>query len=532
MEWTSRQIRAFRRALRMSQRELAAALEVQERSIRRWETGQHRPRPESQRRLDAMWHDAPADFRRSVLPRSVPRSVPRDDRRRADHDVGAADASDHGSDRPRSGAATAGTGVSGLSTVAAGVEPDAAGRTRISMLATALFDAVHDGSDSEEEPMHRRALLKLAAALGVLEATPELLLRIVEHHATEPVDEDLVAAVTAVTDGLATQAMTAPPATLVESATAHFQRMAAHLRGSMLPTLRQRLLVNAAETATVLGWAYNGMTRYDVAVGWYRRACSLAIEAGDRTLEADVHGLLASVHSRVQRGELAASQLSLRHLDIALTLVPDSAVHSRRWLAGKLAEERAAAEDPRTFRSSLRSAELAAASAEDRPGREHGLFTDRALFRSWTPAYLDKYRGTGLMLLGRPAEAVRSMMSALAETVPDVRRGTLLVDLSAAAALSGDLDAADVHGRSALHAAAARPRTLDRLLVVRQRQAGRAGPAQRELDERIRVARRSADDGRDSDLHHIDPADEGHDTDAESSAAADATTRHAAEDTP
>lgn len=350
----------------------------------------------------------------------------------------------------------------------------------------ALIDDAVDGLRAAlsmaKDAVQRRALLRLAATLGVLGASPGLLGRLAEQGLSGPVDGELVAALDAVTAGYAALAMHVPPAEYVRSASDHERRLSVLLQRSMSPSQRRQLLRTAGETAALVGWFANSAGRDRAADGSYERARAFAREADDRLLEANICGLQASLHSRIVRGEIAPSERSARLLDIALALAPAAGHRTRRWLAATRAFEHAASGDAERF------AALATAAAAEPDGAPHptsGFFTASAFFASWSAEFVGKYRGLGLLALDRPVGAVAALREALRATGENVSRGTLLTDLAAAYAAAGDIEQACAHAHEALDHGGTRPRTLQRLRGVRRHFRRVAHHAVDELDERL-----------------------------------------------
>lgn len=337
-----------------------------------------------------------------------------------------------------------------------------------------------------KDPVHRRALLRLAATLGMMGASPDLLGRLAEQGLAGPVDAELAEALATVTAGYAALAMHVPPADYVGPVSAHQHRIEASLERPMSSAHRRNLLHTAGETAALVGWFANSAGRDSDADASYEQARVFAREADDRLLEANICGLQASLHSRIVRGEIAHSQRSAHLLDIALALAPSSAHRTRQWLSATRAYEYAAAGAPEQF------AALSAAAAQEpdsEPSTASGFFTTSAFFASWSAEFVGKYRGLGLLALDRPVGAVRALLSALQSTGENVSRGTLLADLTAAHGASGDVEQACAYAQHALDlVGGTRPRTLQRLRGARQRFRHVAHQAVDELDDRLRRA--------------------------------------------
>ena len=338
-----------------------------------------------------------------------------------------------------------------------------------------------------EDPVHRRALLRLAATLGMLGVAPDLLGRLAEQGLAGPVDAELTEALETVTTGYAALAMHVPPADYVDPVSSHQRRIEALLARPMRPEYRRRLLHTAGETAALVGWFAHSAGRDGDGDAGYERARAFARESDDRLLEANICGLQASLHSRIVRGELAHSPRSARLLDIALALAPASGHRTRQWLAATRAFEYAAAGDAERFTA------LSAAAA-DEPGGDppavSGFFTTAAFFASWNAEFVGKYHGLGLLALDRPIGALRGLTSALLATEENVSRGTLLADLTAAHGAGGDVEQACAYAHRLLDIVGeTRPRTLQRLRGARRRFRHAAHPAVDALDDRLREVR-------------------------------------------
>ena len=352
----------------------------------------------------------------------------------------------------------------------------------------ALIDDTANGLraalSTAKDPVHRRALLRLATTLGMLGASPDLLGRLVEQGRAGPVDAELAEALATVTAGYAALAMHVPPADYVGPVSAHQRRIEASLERLMSPAHRRLLLRTGGETAALVGWFANSAGRDGDADASYEHARVFAREADDRLLEANICGLQASLHSRIVRGDIAHSARSARLLDIALALAPASGHRTRRWLAATRAFEHAAAGEQERF------AALSAAAADEpdpvTPAAS-GFFTTSAFFASWNADFVGKYHGLGLLALDRPAGAVRALLGALQATGENVSRGTLLADLTAAHGARGDVELACAYAHQALDiVGGSRPRTLQRLRGARRRFRHTGHPAVDELDERLR----------------------------------------------
>jgi transcriptional regulator with XRE-family HTH domain len=346
----------------------------------------------------------------------------------------------------------------------------------VSGLRTALSTA--------KDPVHRRALLRLAATLGMLGVSPELLGRLAERGLVGPVDAELTEALETVTTGYAALAMHVPPTGYVGPVSSHQRRIESLLARPMSAAHRRRLLHTAGEAAALVGWFAHSAGRDGDADASYGRARAFARESDDRLLEANICGLQASLHSRIVRGEIAHSPSSARLLDIALALAPSSAHRTRQWLAATRAFEYAAAGDAERF------ATLSAAAGDEPDGDPpvaSGFFTTAAFFASWNAEFVGKYHGLGLLALDRPIGALRTLTSALQAAEENVSRGTLLADLTAAHGAGGDLEQACAYAHRLLDIVGeTRPRTLQRLRGARRRFGHVAHPAVDELDDRLR----------------------------------------------
>lgn len=247
------------------------------------------------------------------------------------------------------------------------------------------------------------------------------------------------------------------------------------------PELRSRLLTLVAGTAALCGWvAQLAELRQDARI-YLARGEEIAREVGDREtlalllmLRAD---LLSAVPTGGQEGFPAAAR---RQLEEALTLTsPATAISLRVPIVMRAAEEAAyVGDESEAMRLLERGLE-----DEALPGRPRTCLL-RPIWLGWAAM---SFRGSALVLLGRPREALEAL-GPIESPLPN-HRPLHRTDLAAAYAQTGDLDQAARVLADAIelaiqngHANAGR-----RIAGVRRRELARwtNEPVVQELDERL-----------------------------------------------
>ena len=73
MTWDAKQVRALRRALKLTQQELAQELGVRQQTVSEWETGAYAPRGASARLLDIVAERTGVDYEAGTGPKEPER---------------------------------------------------------------------------------------------------------------------------------------------------------------------------------------------------------------------------------------------------------------------------------------------------------------------------------------------------------------------------------------------------------------------------------------------------------------------------
>lgn len=303
----------------------------------------------------------------------------------------------------------------------------------------------------------------------------------------------------AVTDLLAVQRLSVPPAVLLGVVEAHRDSLAAlHLTvaGSSDGAVVGAMVGEASVVAACLRGARGD---HALALAHCAHARGLAERLGDVRL-----GALARIFESTLRSGASTVVDAGGDVVAGLRLLDEAEAAGHRLAAP--ARARIAAEQAQAYAALGLRAETHAAL-----DRAHGHLAGAApggatgLFGEWSPARLQVYEGTCHLLLREPAAAVRHLTQARAALAADPTCLQVAlaagVDLAAAHALHGDLDAAcsllgDVydqvqrtgHRRGAARARLARRRlvrwaddprvrTLDRRMAVADLTVGAAGPA-------------------------------------------------------
>jgi tetratricopeptide (TPR) repeat protein len=278
------------------------------------------------------------------------------------------------------------------------------------------------------------------------------------------------------------QIYTVSPDLLLPALRGHLDTCLALIRDS--PADNQLTSV-AGETAQMVGWMYYRLGRRSDAHVHYALATSLGDQARNGALQARTLIAMSKLHSHQVVGERKPSPAAIACLDRAATLAGSgwllafsTSSNLPRWLATCQAEEHAAAGDSPNAYSALDRAEAVV-------GALHGPAVGRE------EAWLDGYRGTCLLLLGRPRDAVAVLQRALASTEPELvaDRCVVIADLASGHARLGEVERACellTDGLAMATSARLAPR-VQRILSVRRHDltAHEDSPAVRQLDERL-----------------------------------------------
>jgi len=200
---------------------------------------------------------------------------------------------------------------------------------------------------------------------------------------------------------------------------------------SMTPSVREQLRALTGEVAQIMGAIAYDDSRPAEALAAYRTAIDAANEAGNGALHAVALGRLTLLYNHLHdhSGALATVQ------EAVLRAKTGANPTIRAWLALVEAETRAHLHDARGFYHATSRAEtLAQRIAAD----------DYSYWCGFDVVRLTSYRGTGLVQLQRPDEALPLLHQALALTAPHAlrRRSTIGVELITAYVQRRDDDAA------------------------------------------------------------------------------------------
>lgn len=297
-------------------------------------------------------------------------------------------------------------------------------------------------SDEETDHMERRDLLKLGSVLGVAAMAPlELLERVTQGAGRRtPVDGVLLDDLASLTTIYASKYDQVSPTSLSQPVAAHMNRVTRLLDGSLSPAARRKASGLAGEVAAFAGWLAFLKDQRGAARAHFALARDAAHEAEDDALKASVLGsmsyLCSRTHSPTGHGDTVTA---LALIDQANATIPDEAPASlRSWLAARQGVEHAADGDEDGY---FRSMDRAKTILRDHAGETtpQGFFSDGGRFATWDEALLRGFEGTGLVLLGRAAEAQTVLWESLAETPYSKRRSTTLADLAAAYAQQSEV---------------------------------------------------------------------------------------------
>jgi len=214
----------------------------------------------------------------------------------------------------------------------------------------------------------------------------------------------------------------------------HFNTLMRLLRTySMTPSVCEQLCTLTGEVAQIVGViAYDNGKSVD-ALAAYRTAIEAASEAGDVALHATALGRLTLLYNHLHDHISAMATIQ----EAVLRAGTGTNTTIRAWLAVVEAETRAHLQDVQGYhRATIRAETLAQRIAAD----------DYSYWCGFDIARLTSYRGTGLVQLNRPSEAIPVLQDALALTAPYAmrRRSTIGVELVTAYVQRHEYDAASV----------------------------------------------------------------------------------------
>jgi hypothetical protein len=288
----------------------------------------------------------------------------------------------------------------------------------------------------EGNDMDRRTVIKLLGGLAATGLAPQLDMDhiISARAAPQHVDEALISSLRAVTNEYARQRQTAGPAILLQPVLGHLRYLKALFNGDMAQSVRAELAVVLGETAVLAGWLSFLTENLGEARAHYSYARSVAVDIGERTLNA--HTLIAesalhftTAYARLPRDTVTA----LRMLDEAALMEKELPPALRAWLASRQAEEYATLKNDLETHRALERARTAVG---------HSVTSDLNGFLSvWTEARVAGYEGTCLLLLDDARGAASILEQAMASTSPSrvTARAGIQADLGGAYVQQGEL---------------------------------------------------------------------------------------------
>jgi len=216
-------------------------------------------------------------------------------------------------------------------------------------------------------------------------------------------------------------------------------RVTAAQQRSSTSSSRSPLGSLTAETAGLAGWvAYLG-GRQGRARAYFGLARDAARDAGDAARHAFALGSLAATSSVVFGRSSPRTPVAVRLLEQALSIVPvEAPPGARAWLAGRLAEERAAVGDRYEFQRNVDLARRWIAEARPAAGRP-AVFSEIGVLTLWGPGGLGPERSAALgqLTIGDPA-VVDSFTDLAGRSHGPVARSAVLLDLVKAHVAQGD----------------------------------------------------------------------------------------------
>jgi hypothetical protein len=257
----------------------------------------------------------------------------------------------------------------------------------------------------------------------------------------------------------------------------HLEAITLLLRGSLPPSLRQRLCSLAGETAGFAGWLRRDLDDAAGAASYFDTALAAAREGGDRALAAYLSGSAAC--------EPPYRETPQRRLDRLHAIAPSHATPSTRaWLAAKEADACALMGDADGCMRALDQAEAAHLPPGAGEGSRRPRFT--AIDRTW----LDGERGASLAKLGRTAEARAALQQVLGQPGARSERDRLWLGTALASTHLQDGEpeqACRIAGAVLERARRMQHRPVQKMVqgLYQQLRAFGHNPAVRELEEQI-----------------------------------------------
>jgi len=337
-----------------------------------------------------------------------------------------------------------------------------------------------DGEALLEGEMRRRDFLRWLALAGVAAVDHDRVIAALGMSIR--VDHQLINNYEAITRGFFQQWRAVAPAALVPPVSGHLAILTTRVKEAQPPTVERRLQSIAAETALLLGWLSFRLDNRGSASANWRLAETLAREASDDQLGAQVLLARSSIQSGVPTGGRGGdSALALAALDHGLAIASQTGssfllarLHARR------AEEYAVGSDRLACLRDLEEADRQLSNVSP-SGRER--------FDSWGRIQLEGYRGSCHLLLGSSREATAILEPAIENSDSSVGRAVLLADLGAAYAVDGHVDraCATMGEAASLASGDTAAEFVQRVIGLRQRYLGTRSyePVVRQLDERL-----------------------------------------------
>ncbi|MGH8898974.1 MAG: hypothetical protein ACRDZ4_18610 [Egibacteraceae bacterium] len=275
---------------------------------------------------------------------------------------------------------------------------------------------------------------KLVAAAQLLEGRPSI------------GGGDLATATQTATD-IAGVYLATPDADAVWAAKAHAYTLLDLLdRATMTSGTRARLAAVVSDAACLVGYGHLNAGLLAEADAWFADALRLARQAGDRKLEAFAVASRAWPSLYAPEPDRAAVREALEAAAAFQRFLPPA---GRAWVFGFLAREHAALGDDLVSGRFLEQAQIAAAwIRHDGPGS--GWWSTRGELSALDGTRLQVSTGRRLLLLGRPADALPFLDSALAGTTAPVFRAGLHDIVIGACVALGEPDRACASAHAAL----------------------------------------------------------------------------------
>jgi len=280
----------------------------------------------------------------------------------------------------------------------------------------------------------RQALQALLGAASTALFVPDAPATILEIANRPAIDAGAIPSLTVMTQGYWQLRAHLATSDVQPAVTEHLNTLMRALRMySMTPSVRAQLCALASEAAQIRGAiAYDDSKPAD-ALASYRTALDAANEADNVALHAVALGRLTLLYNHLHDhiSAMATIQEAVLRADTGANPTIGA------WLALVDAETRAHLQDAQGYDRATSRAEMLA---------QHVVADDYSYWCGFDAARLTSYRGTGLVQLNRPDEAIPVLHQALALTTPQAirRRSTIGVELVTAYVQRHDYDAAAV----------------------------------------------------------------------------------------